>query len=227
MRKKTWVVVLLCLLCASILALPAFAADAPKTGSLKVSILETGTGSGIANAQVDIYLVASDDGIEALLTPGFAGSGFDLDTLENMTGADNKAKASELAAYALAQKVPVTATKTTDANGAVKFDNIEQGLYLVRESASPAGHAPINAFLITIPQYLNGEAVYEVDAAPKTGTSDVQPTPSPTPTSGPTPTPEPRLPQTGQLWWPVYVLVGAGLVFCLLGVTVLRKKGHE
>ena len=34
-----------------------------------------------------------------------------------------------------------------------------------------------------------------------------------------------RLPQTGQLWWPVPLLVLAGMVLVLLGVVLLRKTG--
>lgn len=38
-----------------------------------------------------------------------------------------------------------------------------------------------------------------------------------------TPSTDTKLPQTGQLWWPVPFLVAAGLVLCLLGV--IRRRG--
>ena len=41
-------------------------------------------------------------------------------------------------------------------------------------------------------------------------------------TPGTTPTPGGKLPQTGQLWWPVPVLLCGGLVFLLIGI--LRRK---
>lgn len=37
--------------------------------------------------------------------------------------------------------------------------------------------------------------------------------------------PSPKLPQTGQLWWPVPVLLSAGLVFILVGV--IRRRGEK
>ena len=37
---------------------------------------------------------------------------------------------------------------------------------------------------------------------------------------------EPTLPQTGQLWWPVPVLIAAGLLFIVLGLVVRRQKNH-
>lgn len=38
---------------------------------------------------------------------------------------------------------------------------------------------------------------------------------------------EDRLPQTGQLWWPVPVLMAAGLLLMLLGLAVRRKADRE
>ncbi|MDD7741005.1 MAG: Cna B-type domain-containing protein, partial [Lachnospiraceae bacterium] len=47
----------------------------------------------------------------------------------------------------------------------------------------------------------------------------------PTPTKPDTPTTpgKPTLPQTGQLWWPVPVLIAAGLLFVVIGL--LRRRG--
>ena len=48
---------------------------------------------------------------------------------------------------------------------------------------------------------------------------------------GGTPTstkPDPSLPHTGQLWWPVPVLVVSGAVLILLGLILRRRrKNHE
>lgn len=56
------------------------------------------------------------------------------------------------------------------------------------------------------------------------------PTPTPTVTPGVTPTPTPKpsqptLPQTGQLWWPVPVLMCGGLLCLILGL--LRRRSDE
>lgn len=40
-------------------------------------------------------------------------------------------------------------------------------------------------------------------------------------------TAEDRLPQTGQLWWPVPVLTAVGLLLMLLGLAMRRKAGRE
>ncbi len=42
----------------------------------------------------------------------------------------------------------------------------------------------------------------------------------------PSPT-EPTLPQTGQLWWPVSVLLLGGLLFIVIGLACRKRKGNE
>ena len=65
--------------------------------------------------------------------------------------------------------------------------------------------------------------------SPEPSVSPDQPTPTPRP--GNTPTPRPgntpgggKLPQTGQLWWPVPMLVCAGMMLIIIGL--LRRRGH-
>lgn len=53
-----------------------------------------------------------------------------------------------------------------------------------------------------------------------TNSREAVPSPSPTPSS-------PTLPQTGQLWWPVPVLLCLGLVFILIGLVQCRSRYHE
>jgi len=38
---------------------------------------------------------------------------------------------------------------------------------------------------------------------------------------------QPSLPQTGQLWWPVPLLLAAGFALCLLGLLRRRSVRHE
>lgn len=57
-----------------------------------------------------------------------------------------------------------------------------------------------------------------------------EPTPEPTaePTEEPTPTPEP-IPQTGMLWWPVFVFAAAGVILVAIGAAVRAsaRKNEE
>lgn len=49
----------------------------------------------------------------------------------------------------------------------------------------------------------------------------------PPPTTPPAPPDEPTLPQTGQLWWPVPVMLAAGLLFIILGLLRYRRPEDE
>ena len=59
-----------------------------------------------------------------------------------------------------------------------------------------------------------------------TNTYDEDVPDEPTPISPSEPDePEPNLPQTGQLWWPVPLLICAGLLFVIVGL--VRRRGID
>jgi LPXTG-motif cell wall-anchored protein len=61
------------------------------------------------------------------------------------------------------------------------------------------------------------------EPTPTPDPSDVPDEPSSTKKPKPTPPPEkPKLPQTGQLWWPIPMLVCAGLLLIIIGL--LRRR---
>ena len=131
----------------------------------------------------------------------------------------------------------------TGSDGTVIFDNLEQAVYLVTQTVTAEGFTAFDPFLSYLPGIEDGVWIYDVKAAPKIEYSsepDITPMPSPTPdpTVTPTPTPvpgneppdqtPPKLPQTGQLNWPIPVLLISGLVFVSLGLIVKRtRKQHD
>jgi hypothetical protein len=52
-------------------------------------------------------------------------------------------------------------------------------------------------------------------------------TPQPTSQPSPTPTPSGKLPQTGQLWWPVSILALCGLALVLFGIRIRKSEDNE
>lgn len=108
------------------------------------------------------------------------------------------------------------------------FSHLQTGLYLVvgHELKVDGVTYTSKPFLISLPEYTNeGAWNYNVVAYPKTGVWNPPVTP---PDSEPPEHPKPpKLPQTGQLWWPVPILACGGLVFVLVGL--IRRKGgkHE
>ncbi len=66
----------------------------------------------------------------------------------------------------------------------------------------------------------------ERDGASFLVTNTATPETPPTPTPTPTPPSGKKLPQTGQLWWPVPVLAAAGLAFLVVGALVRRRRDN-
>lgn len=227
--KKRLFSILLCSVLLLSLVMAVRADSTPTSGKLNVRVRQTGTNNGVYQAIVYIYQVASVSDNRYVLTPTFASSGFDVTAIGEMTAAVSEAEAKKLASFVTANSIRYTNAKKTNSSGNVNFDPVNLGLYLVVEDSNSTGYKNIAPFLISIPQK-NGDAyVYDVVATPKMGTADrvTQPTTAPTtrPTTRPT-TPSGALPKTGQLWWPVYVMVACGLTCFAVG-WVRRKRGAD
>ena len=193
--------------------------DLNRKGSL--SIRFTSNGEPISNGnKVGIYKVADvieDGDYKFVLKDEFASIGElpkDLDA-ENETLSvkmDKIARDNGLTLYKPSQEL--------NANGEVKFTDLEVGLYLVVHTKKTEITLPdkkrviytINPFLVSIPQNENGILIYDVSTNPKVAPAKEMIPPPPTP---------PDVPQTGQLWWPVIALGTAGMVFIMVGL--IRK----
>ena len=169
---------------------------------------------------VGLYKVANvivDNGFKFVTDERFAGAGTIPDTDEALDAA-NLDLAEKMAATAKSYAYDVQ-PKAMDAQGKVSFEGLEVGLYLVVQAAQGEGDNKfvLTPFLITIPQKNpDGSLVYDVDAQSKPlGIGKVVPTPP----SPPTPS---HLPQTGQMWWPVVLLAGLGVIAFCFGM--IRKN---
>lgn len=122
---------------------------------------------------------------------------------------------------------PVTTKPVTiDKDGAATFSNLKFGLYLVVQETAATGYGKTSPFLVSVPYLDDGEYVYAVASDPKTELErEVKPT---TPTTPPSSGDEGgKLAQTGQLWWPVPVLVCAGLACIAVGLFRRRRGQNE
>lgn len=185
---------LVCWLLAAALCLPVNAAW-DREGSVRVTL--TDQGQPVAEGSLTLYLVAevNSDGTGYEPDPAFKNSGIDLAQI------DQADTAKKLADYAQAHSLSGN-TQTAGEDGAVLFKALQPGLYLVVQPGDDRNDRSICPFLVSIPMEINGEWIYNVEATPKT-----------VPVSQPTePKPDhPKLPQTGQLNWPVTVLTMLGL----------------
>ena len=203
----------LCLLVLS--ALPAHAVEIPDLdaqGSVRVQMKTDST--PVPGGSLTLYrvgaIVQTDTGFGFVPAGEFEGY---PGTLEDL----GKTTAAELAKYAASNGISGE-SQTIDETGTAVFDPLEPGLYLLTQPKSGDGYLPADPFLVTLPMAQDGRYVYQVDASPKV-------TLHPAPTQ-PTQPGDPTLPQTGQLNWPIPVLVAAG-ASCLIAGVILGRKGKD
>lgn len=121
----------------------------------------------------------------------------------------------------VAEKKPMSRITTPIEKGKAEFPNLPVGLYLVwqEEGDETDGYSPMQPFLISVPRLQDGKYVQNVVAKPKVPieTEPTEPPPPPPP-------PPPRLPQTGQLNWPVPVMAVLGGALLVLGMILCSGR---
>ena len=128
--------------------------------------------------------------------------------------------AEDLASF-VNQNGVAPAAAVNNITGTISFTALKPGLYLIQQTKASSGYQGISPFLVSVPQNENGTYVYDVSATPKIGTiTPLPPTPSPTPVG-------PKLPQTGQLNWPIPVLACAGMLMFVIGWSLRNRKKNE
>lgn len=147
-----------------------------------------------------------------------------------------------LAEKAIDEKIPAVQSASIE-NGKVTFSGLSSGLWLIFQSRGSRGNIVMEPCLISLPDETGS---YHVTAAPKSGfgPDPLRPSPSPDNSEDPDPTPEgpiprvtpgpdspyghkdPRIPLTGQLWWPIPVLLMFGIGLIAFGIAV-RGKGED
>ena len=151
------------------------------------------------------------------------------------TASDKLALAKKLAKVAVPDK-----TGVTDRNGKLTFGGLKPGLYLVVRCDVAEGNEAyiLDPYLVTLPNIEDGAVYKDIEVDEKFAKVDPEsPKPSPEPTIGP-PAKEPAKPsvqpstpdklyQTGQLKWPIPVLLTLGMALMLLGAWLQRKSRHE
>lgn len=188
------------LLSASISASAHDVPDFDRRGSISVSMYYRG--QAVPGGTLSLHRVGDvveNNGDYSFAPAGeFADSGLSYDVL-------SASLAQELARHAAMDKLRGE-TLTVDKHGQVVFTDLEPGLYLIEQRRAATGYNCIAPFLIGLPGWENEAYVYDLDATPKLEL-----------TLAPPPTPSGKLPQTGQLNWPVPVLAASGLFLFVSG----------
>ena len=199
--------------------------DPSKRGSVELTLTK------FSGGEVSIYPVIGEDGYIYDTKTNKATDNPEVIKIIaefEKAGSDKAAMAKAMTSLTdFLAKSDIKALKTeVISNGAVKFPDLGSGLYLIKlTKASDNGYSFV-PFLISLP---DSDGKYEIVGAPKPGvvppTTPDNPsnnTPNKTPTSTKT---GDKLPQTGQLWWPVPMMAAAGLILLTAGVK--RRKSVQ
>lgn len=216
-RKRLFALLLAAaLLC--IMGLPALAHDAVdifREGSITVTMRAGDT--PVPGGTLTCYRVGAvwedngDFGFEP--TGDFVGCGESLEDIQSVE------MVRSLVRYVQNNRLEGT-TKTIDENGTAIFDGLAAGLYLIVQKQAADGYFRTDPFVVGVPRMEDGKYVYDVDASPK-AEAEKEPT-QPMEDPGPDHT---TLPQTGQLNWPVPVLVVLGL--CIFSAGWVMRFGKK
>ena len=232
-QRISVLILALMLLCG--MSITAFAAaDSPSldwsmSGNSSITVeMKDDSGSAVTDGTLTLYQVAlleQDDGnVVYTLTDAFSASGVSLDDVSE----NSSSLASELSGY-VAENSSITGTAVKNTSGTVVFEGLELGLYLIVQTTQSEGYYTVNPFVVSVPLDEDGSWIYNVDASPKVGVltpvpeETVATTDSPTETTAKTGTGL-KLPQTGQLFWPIPVLAAAGAVLLMTGYLVTRNE---
>ncbi|MBQ3182560.1 MAG: LPXTG cell wall anchor domain-containing protein [Clostridia bacterium] len=152
----------------------------------------------------------------------------------DMTKADTDELAFSVAAY-IADNDIMAMTMPIDSKGRVAFYDLEPGLYMLIQTVAANGYNCANPFLVSVPMFDGEEYIYDIDASAKVELTKYSNDPheDTTPDSGhntTSPDKGDKLPQTGQLNWPIPILLVSGTALILAGLILCfskRKEKHE
>ena len=108
-------------------------------------------------------------------------------------------------------------------SGVVTFDNLELGLYLIVQTKSISGYEKVAPFLVSVPLWDKDHYLYEINVSEKFEIKKEPPTPGTPETPD---QPGDKLPQTGQVNWPMPVLLILGVALIVTGTALKRKSKH-
>lgn len=220
--KKHLISALLALLLLLCLPLSAAAAhpvpDLTRKGSITITMKYKG--KPVSGGTLALYRVGDvhEDDRNYSFVPVKGLEALDYSDIQSPDLAKAAAKAVE------EKKIAAVKTVTIGSSGTAEFSDLALGLYLVAQKTAASGYKMTASFLVSVPYLEDGAYVYNVKADPKT---DLEREVVPAPTEKPsTPSGGGKLPQTGQLWWPVPVLICMGLGCIAVGL-IRRREGSE
>lgn len=137
--------------------------DPQKSGSVSVTLNELHDKQYVVGAELSIYYVATvhlnENGkLSYAYTDEFEKIGIDLSDPSLPEKLDAFVSENDIYSFKI----------TTDERGTATCNNLELGLYFIKQTGVVDGFAPCTSFMVTLPGVNEGDYLYEVNASPKT-----------------------------------------------------------
>ena len=168
--KKTGAVLITAVL-AAMLAVQTAVTVLADGGKASLTIQAVWEKTGIPGVEWSVYQVAEmpRDGVFAL-KEAFAGSGLDIDELNDSTQSDMQKSAKKLIKYVEEHDVEASVVKATDSKGKARMQGLERGLYLVCQTGTKNTDLKVEStpFFTALPRMTkdkDGKMVLEYDVA--------------------------------------------------------------
>ena len=158
------------LLCFSLLILsPVYASndivDLSKKGSLSITLINEEYNEKIVGAEIEVIKVGTvginNNNLAYSLIPELSNCNI---SLSNILDESLKGKIVNC----VNSNNYNGRVETTDKSGNVKYNDLDLGLYLIRQNNILDGYSAIESYLITIPTLNDNLWVYDIDSVPKT-----------------------------------------------------------
>lgn len=215
---RKWILLLAVWMVWESAGLRAFALDVPdveKRGSISVTMQEEKTKQKVPGGSFTLWKAADiqveDGNYSWKFCEDFRDCGLSLENIES------DELAQKLFEYAKDKKTAGIA-QNIDEQGKVSFTDLKPGLYLMAQEKAAKGYEKVRPFLVSVPMKENQQWVYEINANPKMENVQKEDThKSDNGESQKGTTTDSKLPQTGQLNWPIPILAMTGLILFLTG----------
>ena len=163
-RIKIILLSILMLYSTNIYALEGNTIDFNSKGSIEITLNEKTDNEKIEGAEILLYKVADAKSENHNLMFEY------IDELKSCNASLNdletKSKSEEIE-KCINENIK-SLKQITDINGTVKYNDLDLGLYLVKQNNIVEGFSKIDSFLVMIPKIVNNKCIYDIKSTPKT-----------------------------------------------------------
>ena len=140
-----------------------YSVDFNKKGKLNITLTDKEENKAIEGAELTLYKIANVSEKDYHLFYEYVDKitcNASLDNLESstLTNEINSCFNDDI----------IVTKKITNKDGIVLFDNLELGLYLVKQTNRVSGFSKIDPFLVMIPSEIDNKWIYDIESEPKT-----------------------------------------------------------